>query len=599
MGDHWFWSRLPESAPAFVSLVLVALCFLLFALTRLTPDVILIGAAVALMALGILTPAEALGGLANEGVVAVGVLFIVAAAVHDTGAIDWVARYLLGRPRTLRRALPRMILPVMGLSALLNNTPLVAMMIPAISDYCRKSGLAASKLMIPLSYAALLGGLLTLIGTSTNLVVQGMLIQATGRGLGMFDITWVGLPVALVGGLYLLLVAPWLLPDRRAAVSTVSDPREYTVDLQVEAGCPLVRKTIEAAGLRHLPGLFLAEIHREGVKIAAVSPQETLAEGDRLLFVGAIESVRDLYRIRGLVPATDDVRQLAAPCPQRQLVEAVVSNTCPLVGQTLRESRFRSHYDAVVVAVARNGQRLRQKLGDIELHAGDVLLIEAHESFADRYRDSRDFFLVSPVTDSTPPRHDRALVAVGLLLAMVVVVASGLLSMTLAALLTAAGLLATRCITLDRARRSVSWDVVLSIAAAFALGVAMHKTGAASVIAYQITTLAADQPWLSLVVIYLATMVTTELVTNNAAAALLFPFALQTAQTLHVSHVPFVIAVMIAASSSFATPMGYQTNLMVYGPGGYRFLDYVRVGLPLDLLVAATALAVIPLAFPF
>jgi di/tricarboxylate transporter len=611
------WNVLPFSQAQF-TLGLVAALFVLLTFSSLAPDLVLMLGVVILLVLGILTPAEALGGLANEGMVTVGILFIIGAGVRETGGVDWIAARLFGRPKTATGAVTRLILPTMSLSAFMNNTPLVAMLIPAVSDMARAQRIAASKLMIPLSYAAILGGTCTLIGTSTNLVVQSQLIatereqaelasegkplpegeQAVHR-LNMFDITWIGLPAAIVGGLYLVFAAGYLLPDRRPPLSTQDDPKEYTVEMQVAADSPLIGKSIEDAGLRHLPGLFLAEIDRDGNSIPAVSPREVLRPGDRLLFVGVVESIVELQRIRGLVPATDDVFHLKTPRPQRCLIEAVVSNTCPLVGQTIRESRFRSTYNAVVVAVARNGERLHQKIGDIEVHAGDVLLVEAHPSFADQHKNSRDFFLVSTVDQSNPRRHELALVAVGLLVAMVVLVSLGAVSMLVAAMVAAGLMIGLRCLSIDAARRSIDWEVLLAIAASFALGLALEKTGAAKMIAQTTISLGGGSPWMTLAIIYLVTLIITELVTNNAAAALMFPFALAIANSLEVSYLPFVVAVMMAASAGFATPIGYQTNLMVYGPGGYRFSDYLKVGIPLDLLVMAVTVILAPLVFPF
>jgi di/tricarboxylate transporter len=570
--------------------------------------------------------------------VTVAVLYIVGAGVQQTGAVDAIAKVMFGRPRSLFGAIVRVVFPNIGLSGFMNNTPLVAMMIPAVSDFAKSQRVAPSKLMIPLSYAAILGGTMTLIGTSTNLVVQGMLVkeaaaqQAAEKSgasidakqrvapLSMFTISWVGVPTALLGGLYVVFAARYWLPDRRPALSTNDDPKEYTVEMQVESDSPLVGKSIEDAGLRHLPGLFLAEIDRDGNSIPAVSPRETLRAGDRLLFVGVVDSIVELQKIRGLVPATEDVFHLKAPRPQRCLIEAVVSNTCPLNGMTIRDSRFRSHYNAVVVAVARNGHRLQQKIGDVILHAGDVLLVEAHPSFADQHRTSRDFFLVSKIDESTPPRHELALLAVAILAGMVVVVsgkdllgvaASVLtplkpvadafpkLPMLMAAVIAAAMMLLTRCVSIERARKSIDWEVLLAIAASFALGTALERSGAASMIADGARSLSAGNAWIALALVYLVTLVVTELITNNAAAALMFPFALKTAEMLGVSYLPFVIAVMMAASAGFATPIGYQTNLMVYGPGGYRFSDYLKVGVPLDLLVMAITVAVAPMAYPF
>jgi di/tricarboxylate transporter len=489
----------------------------------------------------------------------------------------------------------------MFFSAFMNNTPLVAMLIPAVNDLARTNRISVSKLMIPLSYAAILGGTCTLIGTSTNLVVQGMLVKAKGLDaeLGMFDITWVGLPVAIVGGIYVVFASRFLLPDRKPALSTQSDPREYTVEMHVPPDSPLAGKSIENAGLRHLPGLFLAEIERDQLAIPAVSPQEILRGGDRLLFVGVVSSVVELQRIRGLVPATEDVFKLSAPRPQRCMIEAVVSNTNPFVGMTIRDSRFRNHYNAVVVAVARNGVRLQQKIGDVVLRAGDVLLVEAHPSFADQHRDSREFFLVSKIDNSNPPRHDRALLAFGLLLILVVLTTFEVVSIVTAAFVVAALMIAMRCLSVEAARRSINWEVLLAIAAALSLGTALHKTGADTMVAEAAISFAGTNPWAALAMVYLTTLIVTELITNNAAAALMFPFAMATASRLGVSYMPFVIAVMIAASAGFATPIGYQTNLMVYGPGGYRFSDYLRVGVPLDLLAGAVTVAIAPWAFPF
>ncbi len=616
-----FWSLMPIDKAQF-TLGLVVLLFLLLAVSSLAPDIILILGVVILLVLNVIGPSDALAGLSNEGMVTVAVLYVVGAGVRETGGVDWIAKRLFGRPKTLFGALVRIVFPTMGLSAFMNNTPLVAMLLPAVGDFAKTNRIAPSKLMIPLSYAAILGGTMTLIGTSTNIVVQGMVIKTLGEEnkLGMFDITWVGVPAAIVGGLYVVFAARFLLPDRRAALSTQDDPKEYTVEMQVAADSPLVGQSIEQAGLRHLPGLFLAEIDREGNAIPAVSPREVLRAGDRLLFVGVVESIVELQRIRGLVPATDEVFHLKTPRTQRCLIEAVVSNTCPLIGQTIRESRFRTHYNAVIVAVARNGERLHQKIGDITVHAGDVLLVEAHPSFADQQRSSRDFFLVSKVDQSSPPKHELALVAVGILAAMVLAVSGQDLlaiaaeavpalqpvvdwfpsySMFLAALMAAAAMLFTRCVSLETARKSIDWEVLLAIAASFALGAAIDKTGAAKMIADQTTALAGGNAWVSLALIYLVTLIVTELITNNAAAALMFPFAIATADKLGVSYMPFVITVMMAASAGFATPIGYQTNLMVYGPGGYRFSDYVKVGVPLDILIGIVTVAIAPLAFPF
>jgi di/tricarboxylate transporter len=420
------------------------------------------------------------------------------------------------------------------------------------------------------------------------------------RGLGMFDVTWVGLPSTLIGCAFVILVGRWLLPDRRSAISRLDDPREYTVEMLVAPDSPLIGKTIETAGLRHLEGMYLVEIDREGTVMPAVSSREKLRANDRLVFVGVVDSVVDLRRIRGLVPATDQVFKLEGT-GQRKLVEAVVSDSCPLVGKSIRDGRFRSNYNAAVIAVARNGERLRQKIGDIVLHPGDQLLLECHPSFAEQQRNSRDFYLVSAIEDSAPPDHERAILAVSILLGMVAIVTASQTNMSMlkASLVAAALMIITRCVSTGVARRSIDWSVLISIAASFGLGSALEKTGAAKAIGGGMIDVAGGNALGTLIVLYLLTIIVTELVTNNAAAALMFPFALATARTLEANPMSFVIVVMMAASAGFATPIGYQTNLMVYGPGGYRFTDYVRIGVPLDLLIGAVTVAIAPLVWPF
>jgi di/tricarboxylate transporter len=407
------------------------------------------------------------------------------------------------------------------------------------------------------------------------------------------------LPCAIVGSLFLLLFGPKLLPTRGSPAAQLADPRQYTAEMIVPPGSPLIGKSIEQAGLRQLPGCFLVEIDRQGTGIVAVGPEETLQADDRLIFAGIVESIRDLQNLRGLVPATNQVFKLDSPRYRRQLFEAVVSNTCPLAGKTIRDGRFRNHYNAVVLAVARGGERIRRKIGDIELRPGDTLLIEANATFAQQHRDSRDFFLVSAIEDSTPRRHERAPLALLILTGMVVLAAWGVVSMLVAAVLAAALMVLTRCCGLAEARNAIDWPVLIVIGAALGLGVGIERSGAAELLAGSVLGIAGGNPYLTLIGVYLVTWMLTEILTNNAAVALMFPIAISAAQQLEVNLLPFVMVLMIAGSASFATPIGYQTNLMVYGPGGYRFTDYTRIGIPMTLLVGSTALLLAPRVWPF
>lgn len=565
----------------------------ILATTRAAPDMVFLGGLVVLVLVGIVPAAKAFEGLTNQGVITVGALYVVVAGLRETGGAQWLAQRVLGRPQSLSQAQLRLMLPVTVLSAFLNNTPVVAMLIPGVGEWARKHRLPVSKLMLPLSYAAILGGTCTLIGTSTNLVVNGLLIDRAGVNLRMFDLTPIGLPVAIAGVVFVILTSRWLLPNRQPAVSPNDDPRRYTLEMLVDTDGPLVGKTIEAAGLRHLPDCYLMEVDRAGAVLPAVSPREILQAGDRLVFVGVVDSVVDLQRIRGLTSASTQVFKLAERRSDRLLVEAVVSNTCPLVGRSIRDGRFRNRYKAVVIAVARNGERLRGKIGDIVLRPGDILLVEAGVGFLEGHRNNRDFFLVSPVPDSTPLRHERALLALAILVVMVLAAGLDLIGMFEAALAAAGLMVLTRCVSVTGVRQSIDWSVLLVIAAAFGIGGALQSTGLALHVATALMELAGDSPVQNLVMVYLVTVLFTAVINNNAAALLMFPIAQAVTTKLGVSIVPFALAIMMAASAEFSTPIGYQTNLMVYGPGGYRFSDYLRIGLPLNAVVAVVSLTMI------
>ena len=585
---------------AWFTLTVVIFCFGLLASNRFSPDLILMGGLTLLLVSGIVTPAQALAGLANEGMVTVAVLYIVVSGFRETGGINWIVQSVLGVPKSLAHAQLKMMAPVATLSAFLNNTPVVAIFIPAIDDWAKRYGLSVSKLMLPLSYAAIAGGTCTLIGTSTNLVINGLVMTETELpAFAIFDIAWVGVPVTLVVFLYVLVSQRWLLPERRPAVSKYADAREYTVEMLVEAGSPLVGKSIERAGLRQLPGLYLIEIERQGRVLTAVSPHESLQANDRLVFVGVVDSVVDLQRIAGLKPATDQVFKLDAAHEERLLTEAVISNTSPLIGKTVREGRFRTVYNAAIIAVARNGEKIQKKIGDIKLHAGDTLLMVSHPAFVEQQHNSRDFYLVSGLGDVQAVRHERAPIAMLILLAMVAVVTLGWLSMLKATMLAAGLMIMTRCTTGRIARRAVDWQVLVVIAASFGIATALQNSGAASAIAHWLVSFAQDIPWLALAGVFVTTALFSALATNNAAAVIMFPIALSTAESLGVSFIPFAVTIMVAASASFATPIGYQTNLMVYGIGGYHFRDYLYFGTPLTLLVGVVTVVVAPLVWHF
>jgi len=563
------------------------------------------GGVVALVITDVLSPANAFLGFANEGTITVAMLFIVARGLSITGAASWIASSLLGRPGTIRLAQLRLMFPVAALSSVVNNTPIVAMMIPAVIEWAKQRNFSVSQLLIPLSYASIMGGACTLIGTSTNLVVDGMLkdfyhreLQQNGHGLGIFELAWVGIPCVLVTFIYVLLASRYLLPSATAARLKFGDTRHYTVEMLVEEGSALAGKTVETAGLRNLPGMFLVEIERQGHLITAVGPAQVLQERDRLVFAGNVESVIDLQKMRGLRPADDQIFKLNSERSERHLVEVVISNSFPQLGKSIKQGRFRSTYGAAIIAVAREGQRVKGRIGDIVLKPGDTLLIEAGRSFERQQRYVRDFLMVRTIDDYTPVSHHRMPTALIIFTIMIALAASGLVSMVEAALLAAGAMTITRCVRADEARRSIDWQVLVVIGASIALGKGLQETGAAALIAEYYIGLVGTSPMALIAALFVITAGFSALISNVAAAVLIFPIAAATSEQLGIALTPLAVTLMIAASASFATPIGYQTNLMVYGPGNYRFIDFVKMGLPLTLLVGLTTVLLVPKIWP-
>ncbi len=581
-----------------VSIILIG-SLLLLATNRFPADTVLLGALCLLLLDDILTPAEALAGLSNPGVATIAILYVVVSGLRETGTITWLSNLLLGKPTNQTIAQIRLLFPAAVTSAFINNTPVVAMFTSAVQDWCKRSEFKPSHFLLPLSYASILGGTCSLIGTSTNLVVDSLMRQAGFSGFTLFELASVGIPITIAGCLYLIIARPYLLAERQGSAEKFNDFREYLVEMQVKPYCELAGQTIQDAGLRHLPGLFLIEILRNGELFPAVSPHTVIQENDRLVFAGAVDSVVELRRIRGLVVASNQIFKLEGHEHERRLFEAVISAESPVIRQNIREARFRHRYNAVILSIARNGQRIEGKIGDIQLQPGDTLLLEAEKGFLFKFRNSRDFLLISKLDNSSTIRHSRAPWALFIMVMMIILMITGIINILQTVVLAAIAMLLTGCLNIEDARRSIDYKVLLVIAFAYGLGTAVQKVGLADIIAQQALLLSGGDAWLMLVLVYITTAVLTETITNNAAAIIMFPIAISAANALDVNIPPFAVAVMIAASASFVTPIGYQTNLMVFGPGGYRFIDYVKLGLPLSLIVACIALWIIPLVWPF
>ncbi len=585
------------------------------AVGRFAPDIIMMGVLVVLLVTGVLGPDEAVAGFANQGLITVAMLYVVAAAMKETGAMNRITAVLLGRPKSERSAQVRLTLPVAVMSAFVNNTPIVAMFLPTLAGVARRCRIAPSKLYMPLSFASILGGVCTLIGTSTNVIVAKLLadeqlVDADGDPVrfGMFTLAKVGLPIAVVGVVYILIFGRRLLPDRVTQTQdAVAHDEGYHAGLRVEPESPIVGKTVEQANLRNLPGLFLARIERDHDAVIAVSPHEVIRAGDVLVFVGELDSVVDLQQIKGLVPsahehlnseAETEENATAVYRPNLRISEAVVSTDSSLVGMTIRESGIRTRFGAVVVAVRRQGQQLAGKIGEIRLRPGDTLLLETPAGFAERFANTGDFYLVNERGTPATLRHERAWIALAVLAFLVIVLSFGILDPMTSAMMAAGLMILTRCCTGPQARRGVDFQILTVIGASFGIGQAMINTGLAANIAHSVVSVVdVLGPWGLLAVIYAMTSVFTAAMTNNAAAVLMFPIAIAVAVEQSLNPLPFIVAITIAASCEFSTPIGYQTNLMVMGPGGYKWLDYTRFGGPLTILCGVLCVLLAPLMF--
>ncbi len=576
----------------FLWLTIILLIIMTVLLVMEVADIamVIFGTLVIFLIVGVVSPTEAFSGFSNQGTLAIGFLYIIAYAIQSTGVLNRIGTGLLGRPEEPHyKRLLRLLYPVALASTVTNNTPIVAMMIPMIKRWCQRHNVAPSKILILVSYATLLGGMCTLIGTSTNLVVHGMLISNGYKGFSFFELGTVGLPLMIVGVLFCSLILYRFLPDRKEAIITLGEStREFVVALKVSGKYPHINSSVEDANLRHLNGLFLFQIERNGSVLAPVTPEEKIQLNDRLFFTGVPSTIVDLQKEPGLEVIKDvefDIKNYDSN--KYQTFEVVISNSSPLVGQKVRESNFRQEYDSVILGIHRNGHRLNKKIGDIVVMEGDTLLILAPNSFHHRWYHSNEFLLVSNSEQIPSRERKHTNIILGVFLLMIVAVVSGLTPMIIAATAAVMVLFLTNSITPQEAIRAINWKVLIIVAASLGLGKAVQNAGLAQVIAQVLQSIVGQEgPFFLVASVMLITMIYSGLVTNAASAAILFPVALvlSGSNNPHLL-MPLAYAVTIGASASFISPISYQTNLMVYGPGGYQYSDYMRVGLPLSLLV--------------
>ena len=546
---------------------------------------------------GILSPAEILSGMANEQIAVIILLLLLGEIIRKTDMIDSLFDRVFRTTSTYRGFMSKMIVVVAGFSAFLNNTPLVAIMMPYVHRWSRQNKIHPSKLLIPLSYAAILGGCATLIGTSTNLIVNGMVTDSQIipglEPLELFDFTLVGFPMIIIGSLYLIIFGNKLLPARKDVFEDFSDKsREYLIEAQVQSKSKIVGKTIEEAGLRNLKGLFLVEISRENDRLSAVSPREVLKAGDVLVFAGDTNTVADMIN-SDIGLAFTEIGQFARR-PYTKVVEVVVSHNSSLISKTVRQSGFRGQYDAAILAVHRNGEKVSGKIGKVKLKAGDVLLVLAGDDFSKRSNVTNEFYLISKIREFRKMKWYQTATLFGGLIAAILFSALNLISLFMALMILVILILLLKIASPKDIPKSIDYNLALIIVLALSLGTAMIKTGMADMIAdFIISVFKPFGPFGLLLGIFLITNLLASYITNKAAAAIIFPISVTAGLNLGLSPTPFILVVAFAAAANFITPIGYQTNLMVYGPGGYSFKDYMKIGLPLTLIYMITSVTIL------
>jgi di/tricarboxylate transporter len=551
----------------------------------LLPEITVFLALTAVILFGILTPKEALIGFANPGVHTVALLLIIGAAISKTGILSDIVEKILGSNTSIKYVILRLMLPVSALSAFINNTPIVTMLIPTIQNWAISNQIKPSKLLIPLSYATILGGTITLIGTSTNLIVQGFLIERGLEGFHLFDFTIIGLPLTIGGILYMFMIGHYLLPSRNHNTEVfVAEQHHFLFEFVVEQNSPLIGQTIQAAKLRELHHLFLIQMKRKGRLIVPTPNDEVLQGEDLLLFSGSPQGLQQISRLPGLKLRIEGGKHPNTSSLET-LFEVVISSRSPLLDKKIKESNFRSKYNAAIVAVKRKSKQITSGIGEVVIKQGDTLILLAKHDFVKNWTDSDDFYLISPIKIAKKSNFYPKLMITGILLGIIVSSVFQLLTIFQLCLLATAIILLTKLLSIADAKKAINWDVIILMACSIGIGEAIEKTGLAQLTASILTKLQPSFGLLGVVVAYYVfTMVMTEVLNNLATASLMFPIGYSISQQLHLDPMMFAMITAIAASCSFLTPIGYQTNLLVYGPGGYKFTDYLKVGFPLSLI---------------
>ena len=583
--------------------VFIVLIFILISLYKeiLGATFTFVVAVVTLGFFGILTPKEILSGFANEQIAVIILLLVLGDIIRQTAVVEVLFDKLFKSAKSYRGFLSRMTLVISFFSAFLNNTPLVAVMMPYVNNWCKRNDISPSKFLMPLSYAAILGGCATLIGTSTNLIVNGMVVDQQIipglESLNIFEFAYVGVPMIFIGFIYLLFFGEKLLPANPDLLNNyIKNNREYVVEAEIRKNSQLIGKTVEEAGLRKLKGLFLVEIIRKSFKISSVKPNVILQQDDILIFAGDTETIADMID-SDLGLRLPSVGMLYKK-KQTEIVEIVLSHNSTMINKSIKEIRFRARFDAAVIAVHRNGERISGKIGEITLKPGDVLLLYTGADFVSRSNHTQDFYFISKIKDFQKLEPYKIWILLGGTVLAILLAAFKLVSLFMGLIVLLMIIIIMKIVNPKELYKSIDYNLAMIIALSLALGTAMIKSGAADLIADLFISVFIPLGKIGLLFgIYFITAILAAYITNKAAVAIIFPISLTMAVNLDLPYMPFILVVSFAAAANFMTPIGYQTNLMVYGPGGYSFKDFFRVGFPLTIIYMIVTVAILSIVY--
>ena len=581
---------------AWITIVTVLTMFTVLLFTKLRADLVFLGAIAILFVTGVLNAKEAFSGFSSTSVVIIGVLFVVVAGLTYTGVLQWIVKHLLGQPQSYSKAVVRLMLPVAALSSFLSNTTVVALFVGIVKMWSKKLSISPSKLLIPLSYASGMGGVCTLIGTPPNLIISGLYADQTGKAMNVLATTIPGLFCLFIGVLSIIAMRK-LLPDRQAPEAAFESTSDYTIELLVPSDNPYIGQTVAKAGLKEVHGGSLIEIVHYDDIISPVPDDELIMGGDRLIFAGQIDEVLDLKKSHGLVNADHHIFTTSEVDNDRQLRTAYVTFGSSLINKKIGGSSFEKDNNLVLVAVARRGKRINESPRDVVLQAGDTLLLECPPNGdirTEQLSSQLQFFDSAQV----PNIGKKTLVSTTIMIAMVVLSALNVIPLLQCAFLAAMAMLLFRCCNVDQAMKSINWEILMVFAGSVVLGVAIQKTGIAERLAFGILDVCGTNPIVVMAAICLVGTFITEFISNTAAGAMFFPIMYQAAEKLGYEPYPFLIALMVSVSSSFATPIGSPTHMLVYGPGGYRFSDFMRIGLLMNFIILAANILIVNIIYP-